>query len=403
MPSHEDQNLEPATAAAPGETGSSKSVRPEEVQTWADLVRYAYSRQGQRVSIKAMSKKLLENLEFSEDVQADVRAHTQSDELLRVPWQLLAAAIRADSDAAVINQVTRIVALAVKSHPVLTRPDTASPAPTPESPPAPESRELETEVRGWAAGDMLPPLAAFEQDGGAVDHAECIQAVEAAATLADEHIKARIDPDGTRPAKDTETFRSNLVNTLTLLFATTLRWPLEEVADVLYRTAWKPTSLDASDRPLLLLTDSPDPNVAALIVQLWAAKVDQAERRVDEAMADAARMNRHAGRLQQRVDELETEKVDLKTRIDSLEVTREELQAEIASRDKRIGETRAHASHDFETLRTRATQRAKRELDLLEQGLHALTRDEPKIHVTQDRLERAIEGLQRELRDLKGD
>jgi hypothetical protein len=45
----------------------------------------------------------------------------------------------------------------------------------------------------------------------------------------------------------------------------------------------------------------------------------------------------------------------------------------------------------------------REEKDLLEEGLHALRKDPPRVHVMQDHAERAIEGLQNEINRLTGD
>ena len=61
------------------------------------------------------------------------------------------------------------------------------------------------------------------------------------------------------------------------------------------------------------------------------------------------------------------------------------------------------STEDYEKLRGQMIRRLKTEIELLDEGLHALRLDEPKIHVMDDHAERAIGGLKKELERLKRD
>ena len=63
----------------------------------------------------------------------------------------------------------------------------------------------------------------------------------------------------------------------------------------------------------------------------------------------------------------------------------------------------AHSGDEYAKLRGRILHRIKQELSLLEDGLHALRRDPPKVHVMDDHAERAIDGLKREVQRLTRD
>jgi hypothetical protein len=64
---------------------------------------------------------------------------------------------------------------------------------------------------------------------------------------------------------------------------------------------------------------------------------------------------------------------------------------------------RVHMGDDKEQLRSRLLRRLKTETNLLEEGLHALRRDPPKIHVMDDHAERALEGLYKEIKELESE
>ena len=62
---------------------------------------------------------------------------------------------------------------------------------------------------------------------------------------------------------------------------------------------------------------------------------------------------------------------------------------------------RAYLQDDYAQLKGRVVRRLREEVTLLNEGLHALRRNPPKIHVMEDHAERAIDRLKRELDRLK--
>lgn len=377
-----------------------EAPKSQDVATLVDLLRYAYAREGQRVATAAITSEVAAHLDLDDDARRELRARARLDVLLQVPWQIIAAVLRAEADQRLVDRLIHIITIAIQEHPVIS-----------------VARERAGTVPGRSASDMGPAdrargvpesvltvhrsLSACRRDIHELDPDSARAAVIAAASVPASFIEERLAEHAELTPRDLTEFKTNLVNTLAVLFATHQGWPPSVVAELLCENLWKPQGRDASDGPLVLLTDNPDPEVLAQVVDLWEERVDQAETRAAEAQRDAERMDRHASRLQDHVDALENERLDLKSEIDRLKEVRSDLEARLEERERRLGETRAHASHDYETLRTASIQRANRELELLQQGLHALTRE--KVHVTRDRLERAIEGLERELSELRGD
>ena len=60
-----------------------------------------------------------------------------------------------------------------------------------------------------------------------------------------------------------------------------------------------------------------------------------------------------------------------------------------------------HHRYDIEQMRTRVLRRLKSDVALLEDGLHALRRPEPKVHVMIDAAERVVDALRKEIRNLE--
>ena len=87
----------------------------------------------------------------------------------------------------------------------------------------------------------------------------------------------------------------------------------------------------------------------------------------------------------------------LKDAKERLDCTIDDLNAE--RRDRGI--ERTHIQDAYESLRGRVVRRLEGELSLLKEGLHALRRDPPKVAVMDDHADRAIDGLTREIEQLR--
>lgn len=387
-------NEKPVTSGPP-ELHLTEAPKSKDVHTLGDLIRYAYGRAGQRVS-KAVSREVGDHLDLDGDMRDELRLRARTDTLLRVPWQLMAAVLREQPGQELLVRVTEVVAIAIREHPVLAggRED-----PSPNTHPNASSQPDPVSARK----KILAGLNSAVSGGVGPEYVEGREAVAAAASLPDALIKDCVGHSSQLTPSDITEFKTNLVNTLAVLFASGQSWPTSVLLDVLYRNLWRPLAETESDPPSLTLTAKPEPAVATHVAEAWMDRTEQAHRREVEARQDADRMSRHATRLQQQIDQAQMERLDLEAEVQRLLATREELLATLAERERRLGDTKAHASHDYEMLRTNSIQRAQRELALLEEGLHALTRDDPKLHVTRDRVERAIEGLEKELDRLKGE
>ena len=80
-----------------------------------------------------------------------------------------------------------------------------------------------------------------------------------------------------------------------------------------------------------------------------------------------------------------------------------ELREEIDEAGQAHAATDARWRDNYETLKGRTLNRLIEESSLLEEGLHALKREPPKVRVMIDHAERAIEGLKREAENIRRD
>ena len=125
---------------------------------------------------------------------------------------------------------------------------------------------------------------------------------------------------------------------------------------------------------------------ASITSELLEKQVTQQNNRADAAQRVEARATAKAEKLQQELEELQREHTA------SLERARL-LDQEIANQRTAHADERALLQDEYERLRGTVLRRLKDELTLMEEGLHALQRDPPRVHVMVDHADRVIDGL----------
>jgi prefoldin subunit 5 len=117
--------------------------------------------------------------------------------------------------------------------------------------------------------------------------------------------------------------------------------------------------------------------------------------------ADAAR--RAEERAAMRAKNLESELAGVKAVIETANAEVERLTKEIDTIRRAHENEKAHMHNDYDELRGRVLRCLRVELSLLDEGLQALKRTPPKVHVMIDHADRAIEGLKREMERIRGE
>lgn len=127
------------------------------------------------------------------------------------------------------------------------------------------------------------------------------------------------------------------------------------------------------------------------------------EKRVSEYRLQAIAAREGEERANARANELDKELAEvnnaLKKETEALSDTRNQLEAQ----NSRHAADLAHARSELEDLRGRVLRKMREEVSLLDEGLRALRRDPPRVHVMEDHAERAIDGLKRGIEDIKGE
>ena len=191
--------------------------------------------------------------------------------------------------------------------------------------------------------------------------------------------------------------KTNAVYCLLLRFRVTHGISVERIQQHLQEHLWQPVSRrhkGETDRLRVLMTtrDSAAASVAFVSVE---RQILEQRRRADDAHRSMERAKSNVLELKEKLVEREKKLTETQSEVDRLS---RELEQEIETH----ANNRIHLKDNYEKLRGQVLRRLKDELSLLDDGLHALRREPPKVHVMVDHAERAIDGLKREMERLRG-
>lgn len=365
-----DDSTDSGKKDKPGRRGKQQSSNPpksprkksqKDINDLVDFIAYAYSRKGQRLSLKPKDEKAIrERPKLDDESRRKLLDLAKEDVLLAVPRQILLA-VRNIVGFSIKREVQDFVRDVLNRHPAFSIP------------------ELEGVLNNLGhAPDPKSALAALSE----TDYSKFPELAKEKPLI----------------PKDYEALRVNAIYSLAVWFSETRELSPERLSRYLFEVLWQPKTLAAKDDTarLQMITDIRDLSGVGIACMSFKQQADQQMR-----IADSAKR---------------AEETVLK-RLRSLESSYEELQRDLEDRDRKIAElhktlekekqthehTRMHLSDDLEHLRSRFLRRLKAEVTLLDEGLHALRRDPPKIRVMEDHAERVLDGLKREIKELDSD
>jgi hypothetical protein len=206
--------------------------------------------------------------------------------------------------------------------------------------------------------------------------------------------------DGSQPLKksEIEMLRQASAHCLILWLRESRSIQLDRILPLLKEHCWAgPEGRPGNDaKQLRTLMSSRDRKALNIVFSSLETKVNDKNREATAARDGEQRMRRLAERTQASLNEA-NQLLEVATgRTDELT---EQLQRE----KQRHANDVAHMRSDYEELRGRVLHRLRQEVTLLDEGLHALRKEPPKVHVMEDHAERAIDGLKKEIAKIKGE
>ena len=207
-------------------------------------------------------------------------------------------------------------------------------------------------------------------------------------------------PDGGRALNKTEMVkcRANSVACLLLWAWETNGVSLERVLRCLYANLWAPAGRrQRSERQRLkALMATRDGAVVAVAYELL-------DKLALESLYEAGAARKSEERATSRAMKAEAALADSQGQLGSSLDKAHSLEEELRNEQRERELEASHFRDDYQKLRGRLLQRLKEEVSLLDEGLSALNREPPKVHVMQDHANRAIDNLRREMERLRGE
>ena len=219
----------------------------------------------------------------------------------------------------------------------------------------------------------------------------------AVATLASADVKM-LNEDGDKPLpkSQVERIRTNAFHCLLLLLRASQGTSLLRIQRTLQKYVWAPKTRRhrTENQKLEVLVASRDPTAASVTFALLDDEAVMQGQKAEAATRSEQRAQTRAQGLEQRLAELEGRLGETEGQCAELRERLDEAEQAHAARDARWRD-------NFERLKGRALNRLIVESSLLEEGLHALKREPPKVRVMIDHAERAIEGLKGEAAQIR--
>jgi hypothetical protein len=357
-----EQIVDSSEEQSPKKQKSKKSAK-QEIRSLSQFIEYAYSRKGQRISgtFNKVEKAICQDYILSPDNLAQLLEYAKNDILLAVPKELLLVSRNIVGYPRVKSEIRSFVEKVLKNHYLFLEPELAL--------------VLNNHPDAFTPEQALNKLA----------QATLPSSAEPADEISNKNL-------------DQQVLRINAVYCLAVWFVETRAFSIEKITQMINIALWMPSISEAMDETAKLkaLTEIRDIEGVGLVYAILKKETDR-----NAALAEKA--NRNQENLIEQINCLNDE-------IDKLKLTQQEniakvqnLVSELESEKNAHAHARIHLGDDKEHLRARVLRRLKTEVSLLEEGLHALRRDPPKIHVMDDHAERALDGLYKEIKELESE
>jgi hypothetical protein len=349
-------------ALAVGKPAAKKrSKRAQGIERLADLIAYAYSRKGQRVVLKHNVEKLISRNPTLDDSEIEHLLNlAHGDVTLAVPRQLLLVALGV-SHSSLRASFREFVGRVLRTHPAFA------------------SEEMN------AALNNLP-------DGPDVG-----QALAMIASV--DYSKLSALPEKVRRKKATlAALRTNATYCLSLWFVETRGVSHEELAQHLFSSLWQPEIKSTHDdvTRLRLLTENRELEAVGVACESFKNQADQMSNLAARAQRGEASAQETARLLAASAEQL---RWDVEARDEQIGA----LERAMGEQKQHYEDAITHLRDDHESLRARVLRRIREDVNLLDEGLHALQRDPPKVRVMEDHAERALDGLRSEIKQLEAE
>lgn len=364
----------PDTAAAQQASGTPRTAGPEssggapatkaskpDIETLEQFIEYAYGRKGKPVVLKPkLESKLAQNPRLDEAGLSRLQTLAKGDVLLAVPRQLLLLSRDIQGSPGLRAALVSFVSNVMLRHAAF------------------DDAGVQAAVRNLPEG--LPATQALTQLMGFTP-----QATDDAAPL---------------KGAELQTLRHNAAHLFVTWLAVNRGLSFEELAALLFQAMWLPAAKALPDDTARLraLTEVEHTAGVGLACQRFRQQANEARAQQDQAQREATDLRDRVAQLEERLSASEAQRDALQADLTAL---RKSAAAEREGlRQQQLVES-THLQHALEQLRGRLVKRLTDSVDMLEVGLSALRKEEPRVPVMVERAEHVVDALRAEIRDLR--
>lgn len=351
--------LSPSPASAQKATGAGKAK--VDIETLEQFIEYAYSRKGQRISLKPkVEKAIAQNPRLDDGALSRLLLLAEGDVLLAVPRQILLISRDIEGYPALRASLGSFVATVMQRHPAFA--DSGLQAALRNLPDAPSPADALAHVMSHAPAER----------------------------------------EGSDPMKgaDLQALRQNAANLFVTWLANSRSMNPDEVSALLFQVVWLPAARELADdgARIRALTELDKAAGVGLACMRFRQQAIDASTSQEKALRDA-----NALRLQ--LAETEGQRSVAQEQRDALqaelEALRERTAAEMAELRRIHVAERTHLHHGQEQLGGRLVRRLDDAVETLEVGLSALRNKTPRVEVMLERAELVVDALRAEIKNLR--
>jgi hypothetical protein len=334
-----------------------------EPETLEQFIEYAYARKGQPLTLKSkVEKRIAVKARLDEAALSRLLQLAKGDTLLAVPLQILLLSREVTGFPALKTALAAFVSNVMLRHPLFG--DTGV------------QGALRNLPEGLRPADALARVAAYEPPPS---------------------------PDaGPLKGSDLRDLRHNAARLFVTWLAVNRGLNIDELSLLLFQVIWHPAAKDLTDDNMRLraLTDIGLSPGVGLALQRFRQQAIDAQIQQHQAL-------REVTSLRNRVTAAENQLLGAET---NLETIRRELQVLQESYSGNIEKIRSqsaveitHLKHELDQLRGRLLKRLTDSVEMLENGLTALRKENPRVPVMMERAEHVLDSLKAEARYLCGE
>lgn len=341
---------------------NNKTIKPKvAIETLEQFIEYAYSRKGQRVSLKPkVEKTIAQNSRLDDGAMSRLLVLAAGDALLAVPRQLLLLSRQIEGYPALRSALGSFVSTVMLRHPAFADSSIQG--------------ALRNLPEALSATDALNKVAAFSP--------------------------ANEDDEEPLKSAELQVLRHNAAHLFACWLASNRGMNAEELAALLFQVIWSPAARELTDdnARLRALTEIEQPAGVGLACQRFRQQAIEARSSQDHAMREANELRLRLAETENYRSTAEAQRDALQAELDAL---RERTAAEMAELRRMHDVERTHLHHGQEQLGGRLVRRLDDAVETLEVGLSALRNKTPRVEVMLERAELVVDALRAEIKNLR--